>query len=161
MFLPHGYALSNEVADAAGISIANFSMLKQYAERNNFDDLVLKFGNCTFIKVNDSRLPLYIKKALNFKYTDVGGLVLLSHLKSELNILERDVLKIFKDYSPEIIKIADKSFLKLSGDFMKLLNRCVTTTLGKKETMQCLKDKEIDGYLKLSSNNYLVWYKVL
>lgn len=161
MFIPEGYALSNEIANKAKISISNFSMFRKLSEDNNHPEDVLKFGNCTFIKTNSYALPNYIRKALSLGYTDCSGLALVSYLRSEYNIKDSEIMTAFKEYNPQIVKIAGKKFLKLDEAFVKQLKGKITTNLTKADAMECMRDGDIEGYLKISKDNYLVWYRVL
>jgi len=159
MFIPKGYALSNEIAQKAGISIANFSMLRKDFEDRNIDGVVKKIGNCTFVNTESPMLPKYIKKALDFKYTPLDNLILISYLISEFKIKREDILKVFKPYDGKIVTIAGKKFLKVNDEFYNKLKGKVVTNIKKKDALQCLEDGDIEGYLELSSNNYLVWYE--
>lgn len=160
MFIPEGYALSNEIANKAKISIANFSMFRKLSEDNNHPEDILKYGNCTFVKTNSYGLPNYIRKALKLGYTNCSGLALISYLRSEYNIKDSEIMTAFKNYNPQVVKIANKKFLKLDESFVNKLKNKIITNLTKTDTMECMRDGDIEGYLKISKNNYLVWYKI-
>ena len=161
MFIPPYYALSNEIAEKSDISIANFSMLRKNMEDNNIADVIIKYGNCTFVNTRSHLLPNYLKKAVQYEYTKMDDLLLVSYITTEYECSKEEFIKAFQDTgfeSIEEVKISGKIFLKVSEDFINLLKNKIITNISKVETDNCLRDKDIDGAMQLSKDNYLVWY---
>ena len=158
LFIPKYYALSNELAQKSKINISNFSMLKKYAEDHYIDDLIIKFGNCTFVNTINLILPEYIKKACYRGYTDLENCMVTSYLTSEFCTSKKELLKALSIYDVQEIVISGKSFLKCNDKFVKTLKNKVITNITKSDANDCAQQGLIDGSIQLSKNNVLVWY---
>lgn len=156
MLIPKGYILSNEIADKGGIHIANFSTFVKKVEDANIKDAVLKYGNCTFINIYSDYIPkAFLKITGQNKMTPMDDKVLTSFVKSEFKCTLKEFLRI---PGSKEVKVQGKSFIQLPLEFINTVKDKVLTNINKRDYNDCDLNDDIDGAVKLSNDNYLVWY---
>jgi hypothetical protein len=157
MVISDNYVLSNEIAQKGNIHIANFSMFQNLCEERNIRGAIEKYGNCTFVNSRSIDVPNNFRKIMQSEeMTDLKNCVLLSYVTSYFQTSKKDFTSL-----PEVkrvFKVAGKEFAELTPDFADILKNKVVTNVDKKDYEECEKDSLILGSIKLSKNNYIVWY---
>jgi len=157
MVISDHYVLSNEVAQKGNIHIANFSMFQKLCEDRNIRGAVEKYGNCTFLNSRSIDVPNNFRKIMQSeKMTDLKNCVLVSYIVSYFQTTKKDFLKL-KDIK-RVFKVAGKEFAELTPEFANIMNKKIVTNIDKKDYDECVEDNLINGGVKLSKNNYIVWY---
>jgi len=165
MLLTNDYVLSNEVSKKGNIHIANFSNFAKYIQDNDIPDTVIKQGNCTFLNMYSMHLPKNFKEIINHNtFTNLQNSVLSTYFCTYFNCLKSDILKVKKtekniDVNVTEFEIQRKSFLRFNDELAKQLKNVVLTNIPKKDYIECLENSYIEDGIKLSRNNYMVWYK--
>lgn len=159
MFLSNDYILANELTKKMNIHIANISMLKQRLEDQNNETDMVKLNNCTFINKKSIFLPKNIREGIKKNiFTDISNKLPVTFVKSEYEITEREM------NNSGIIqgkkKIAGKDFYVFNNDFVEKVKNSIVYVLDKKETEECSKNGDINGFVKLSKNKFLTWYYI-
>jgi hypothetical protein len=164
MYIPKDYALSNEIAEHADIAIANFSTLRKQMEDHNVDDVIIKYGNCTFVNTKSYMLPNYLRKAVQFNYTNLENLILISYLTSEFSTTKAEFIKAYikAGYGDNVneISVVGKKFLEVSEAFLNETKGKMITNIHKTDLQECISKGYIDNSMQLSKGNYLVWYTI-
>jgi len=157
MIISDNYVLSNEVAEVGGIAIANFSMFNNLCETHNIKGAIEKYGNCTFLNSRSIDVPNNFRKIMqNNKMTDLKNCVLLPYVTSYLQTSKKDFIKI-PDVK-RVFKVAGKEFAEVSPELADIMKNKVVTNINKEDYEECTINGDIDGSIKLSKNNYMVWY---
>lgn len=157
MFLHKNYILANELVQKMDIHIANISMLHKILEDTGNDSEIIKINNCTFINSDSIYLPQNIKKGiLGNKFTNMSNKLPCTFIKTEFNISEKELLK--SGIVNGKVTVAGKQFYEFKDSFIQTIKGKVLYVLDKQDTMDCLKNDEIDGYIEMSKNKFLTWY---
>jgi len=165
MLLTENYILSNEVSKKGNIHIANFSNFAKHVESYDILDTVLKQGNCTFLNKHSLHLPKNFKEIISTNtFTNLQNTVLSTYFCTYFECLRGDILKANKtekgtDVNITEFKVQGKSFLKFNDELSKQLKKVVLTNIPKKDFFECLENNYIEDGIRLSRNNYMVWYK--
>lgn len=161
MFLSDKYILANELTTKMEIHIANISnLIDKLENENKFDDFK-KLNSCTFLKRDSINLPKNIKEGIEqfsselHTFTDK---LPSTFLYSEYGLSKSNMIKskIFK----EEMEIYGKTFYVFTDEFIKKVKNCTLYILPEIEAKQCLLDKEIIDYIKISKNKCITWYTV-
>jgi len=157
MIITDNFKLSNEIAKHGNIHIANFSMFQKLCEDNNTLDAIEKYGNCTFVNSRSMDVPNNFRKIMQTeKMTDLTNCVLVSYASSYFDTNKKDFLKI-----PNIKRtftVEGKLFAELDKELAEVFKTKVITNVDYPDYLECVKEGTIDGGIKLSKNNYIVWY---
>jgi len=157
MLIKKDYVLSNEMAKKGNIALANFSMFINDIEKRNIKDTVQKFGQATFINTKSEYLPNHFYKILyNNKFTNFENCAVLVYMCKEFQCSKEDLL--ISGIVKEIFEVQGKQFLRLKEDFISKIKNKTITNISYKDYIDCDFNDEIDGGVKLSKDNYLVWY---
>jgi len=157
MIISDNYVLSNEIAEKGHIHIANFSMFQKLCEDRNIKGAIEKYGNCTFINSRSIDVPNNFRKIMQTeKMTDLKNCVLLSYITSYLETSKANFSKL-KDVI-RTFKVSGKEFVEVTPELAKIMKNKVVTNINKKDFEECTINGDIDGGIKLSNNNYMVWY---
>ena len=159
MFLNTNYILANELVKKMNIHIANISMLKQKIENSdNYDDMI-KMNNCTFINKKSIYLPKNIRLGIaNNVFTDMSNKLPCTYVRSEYGISEKELFA--SGIIKEKIEVCNKDFYVFTDEFIEKTEGTVINILEADDAMECHKNGSIDGFVKLSKNKYITWYKV-
>lgn len=156
MFLHKKYILANELVQKMGIHIANISMFSKQFEDNDYGHII-KMNNCTFINTQSPHLPNNLEAGiLKNNFTDMSDKLPVTWVKDEYEVTERELLKSGIIYG--VVTVAGKKFFHFKPDFVKKMYRKIGYILDEAETMECHKNGDILGYIKLSKNKYFTWY---
>lgn len=157
MIISNHYVLSNEIAEIAEIAIANFSMFQNLCEERNIRGAVEKYGNCTFINSRSIDVPNNFRKIMQSNdMTDLKNCVLLSYVTAYLDTNKKQFTAI-----PEVLrtfKVAGKEFAEVTQELADIMKTKVVTNINYKDLLDCSDNNDIEGAIKLSKNNYIVWY---
>jgi len=157
MIIPDYYVLSNEVAKKGNIHIANFSMLYKLCTEKNIRNAVVKYGNCTFINSRSIDIPNNLRKIMQSeKMTDLKNCVLMTYIINEFETSKTHFKKL--NVVKRVFKVAGKEFAELTPEFADIIRNNVVTNINEKDFNECTKDNIIKGHIKLSKDNYIVWY---
>jgi len=159
MFLSKDYILSNELVKKMNIHIANISMLKQRIENSdNYND-ILKMNNCTFINTKSLYLPKNIREGISAnKFTDMSNKLPCTFVRTEYGITEKELMA--SGIIKEKVEVCDKDFYVFTDEFIEKTKGTVINILEEEDALDSYNDGSIDGYIKLSKNKYITWYKV-
>lgn len=149
----NGYFLANELTDKLGIHIANISMFIKNIKDDEIDN-ILKLGNCTFIKKDFNKLPKALLKGVHL-CTELNNVLPRSWFKEDLDVTDKELEKC---NIATIIEIAGRKFYQFTNKFAEEINGKVLYILDKSDTESCSRNGEINGYVQLSKNKFLVWY---
>jgi hypothetical protein len=157
MFLDKKYILANELVQKMGIHIANISMIAKSLE--DYDDVFVKMGNCTFINTESIELPNNLKEAIAANdFTDMSDKIPVTFIKAEHNLSVVTMKK--SGIISEVTEIAGKKFYVFKKDFMEKTKDTILYVLDKEETSECAEKNYIDGYTQIGTNKFLTWYNV-
>jgi len=164
MLLTSNYVLSNEVAKKSNIHIANFSNFAKYIQDNDIDNTVIKQGNCTFLNKFSPYLPKNFKEIINSNtFTDLNNCVLKTYFCNYFECSKKDILNAKTtengiNVNVTAFKIEGKEFLKFNDELAKQFKNVVLTNITKQDYLECIENNDIKDAIKLSKNNYMVWY---
>jgi hypothetical protein len=151
------YILANELTQKMNIHIANISNIKQELEEAGDFESIIKMNNCSFIDTTCKELPKFIKQAiLKYNFTDVSNKLPCTFAREELGVTDRELKT--SGIITGVEEIAGKKFYVFNEEFLNKIEKKVTYILDKYETEDCSNKKEIDGFIKLTKNKFLVWY---
>ncbi len=157
MLIPEGYILSNEISDLGKIHIANFSMFQKLVEDSNARNVTIKYGNCTFVNPDSPFLPNNFRNIIiKNRFTCMDNLVLTTYATQFLECTKKDLINM--EHSLGEVKIQGKSFVKLDSNLVKSIRNKTITNINYKDYLECIANNSILGGVKLSKNNYMVWY---
>jgi hypothetical protein len=157
MIISDNYVLSNEVAEMGKIEIANFSMFQKLCEDTNIHGAIEKYGNCTFLNSRSMDVPNNFRKIMqNNKMTNLKNCILLSYATSYLQTTKKDFTKMKEVV--RVFKVAGKEFVEVSPELADIMKNKVVTNINREDFEECTELGDIDGGIKLSKNNYMVWY---
>jgi len=156
MFLNKNYILANEVVQKGNIHIANISILIK--NLSSLDEPpFIKMNSLTFLNKNSSLLPNNIQNIISSnEFTDLSDKLPCNYVRSEYGITEKELIE--SEVVVDKIEICDKKFYVFNQDFIKKVKRKILYVLNKKETEECLKKKQIEGFIQLRPNKFLTWY---
>lgn len=157
MLLNSNHVLVNEICKQQGVAMSNFSPLSSdymLSETNS----VYKQGGTTVIDRTSILLPTYIRElALKTKHTDLTGLMMVSELKDEYYLDQKQIEKL-----GELVTVCDKKFVKLNPDFLQIFSnpKWIIYPVSKDE----IEDAELSDIVKkkqfkqIDKNTFLTWY---
>lgn len=158
MFLSNRHVLANELVQKMDINIANISILKKKLEDQGDLSTLKQMNNCTFIYTKSPRLPKYIQNGLNGdNFTDVSNKLPCTYVKKEYECSEREIMRTGLIERKETI--AGKKFYVFKDEFVKSMEGKIAYVLDEAETLNCYRNGDIEGYMKLGKDKYLTWYK--
>lgn len=166
MLLTEDYVLSNEVSEKGNIHIANFSNFAKHIQENDIQGVVIKQGNCTFLNMYSPYLPKNFREIINSnKFTSLNNSILSTYFCTQFQCLKGEILKAKKtEKNMDIIinefKVSKKSFLRFDDNISSIFNKSIITNIPKKDFEECIQENYIEDGVRLSRNNYLVWYKI-
>lgn len=156
MFLHKNYILSNELTQKMGIHIANISMLRKQFEDDD-SGTVIKRNNCTFINIKANNLPNNIRVGISQNtFTDMTNKLPCTFVRNEYSLSDKELMQ--SSIIKEKTKIAGKDFYVFTDEFVKQMKNKNGYVLNKAETMECINNGDIDGYIQITNKKYFTWY---
>jgi len=157
MFLERKYILSNELVEKMGIHIANISMLRNSFEQNDDYYSIVKMNNCSFINTKAKNLPRNIRDGISSNtFTDMSDKLPCTYTRTEYEVTEKELFR--AGIVIDKVRVCGKDLYVFDHEFIKKMKGCIGYVLDEEETLQCFRNKEIIGYIKLAKNKYWVWY---
>lgn len=157
MFLSDNYILANELVQKMDIHIANISILKNNLERLNNTKDIISLKKCSFINKDSLMLPNNILVGIfSNEFTDISDKLPVTYVRSEFGITYKELQK--SGILLGKVKIAGKQFYHFTPEFVEKMKNKTVYILNKKETLECERNKDIDGYIQLGKNKFLTWY---
>lgn len=144
--LSNDYVLGKEVADVAGINIANISRV--FNKLKDSGDAI-KLGGSIFLKRNAPDLQNNFKKIISKnKLTDLSKSLPLPYLLSELDINEKELLEAFGT-NIELFYVSGKTFVRFYKEFADYLKYKTMYTIKDDEFMECM--PYIENFIKIKN----------
>lgn len=157
MFLKKNYILANELVQKMDIHIANISMMRKQFEDADDMTTILKMNNCNFIKTNSHKLPNNIRQGIACnEFTDMSNKLPCTFVRSEYPLTEKDWYA--SGVVIDKVNIAGKQFYVFSDEFVKTTHNKIVYILDKKETDECYRKGQIDGFIQAAKNKFITWY---
>jgi hypothetical protein len=150
------YVLGAEIAQKAGFSIVNVSLLLQNDNFIEGEDY-FKFGVVTLINKNSDRLPKYFRAAIaEHEYTDLSELLPMKYFNDMLEGCStkiKDKYRVKDILGKKFVEIIDKDFKDIIMD-----NKKVKSVVQSEEIPELQEGNYIDGCIALNKSKYLCWY---
>ena len=139
--------------------MAFISTLKNKFDYEDDMSSIVKLGNCTFINTASNKLPQNIKNGIaNNTFTPMYNKLPCSYAREEYTLSDRNWM------NSGIVKckltIEGKQFYEFTDEFVQNIKGKIAYVLDKQKTQECFEKNQIDGFLKISNNKYLTWYKL-
>ncbi len=159
MFIPEHYILSTELQKKYKISQSVFSMLKKSIDSNNIKNAMLKYGNCLFVNARSYDLPNNVRKMVqNGPYTRMDNKLVSTYIQNEFDCKKSQFIAGLKEYNAREVHIEGKSFIEFDISFKDKINGRVLTNINSEDLSDCLDNNEVDGFINIGPDNFLVWY---
>ena len=161
--------MASELTNHMNISSSNTSALMKKLHSIGDTTSAIKLGVSIFLDKTSINLPNNYKKGIsegieNNIFTSMYNMLPYNYVMNEFNITDKEAKELINDDNiPEFqeeLFVDGKRMIRFSDDFIQEVKDCVLYALGEEETKECYKNNSIDGYMQLSRNKYITWYKL-